>query len=354
MRSDRAEIRFDPVTRENLPWASALGRDRYGLWSRFEIEGLETPLRWIPPGQFTIGSPKDEAGYVALKAQFKRADGREEPQTEITLASGFWLMDAPVTQALWEEVMGDNPSHFKLADRPVENVSWDDAQSFLDRLNRMIDGLTLGLPSEAQWEYACRAGTTAATYAGAMEILGQRNAPILDGIAWYGGNSGEGYELEDGVDSSDWPEKQYPHKKAGTRPVRLKEPNAWGCHDMLGNVWEWCADAWSDSHEGIAEDGAPRPASQQATDVARVFRGGSWNDGARYVRAACRGRFEPALRSDYLGFRCASVQAGPEGRGGRDDRHGQGREAEPRLDAPAAAGDGQLQAVASSKKVERE
>ena len=301
-------------------WASGWGQDKYGVFTEVHIDTAMFRLRWIPPGQFEIGSPEDEPG---------RYDD-EGPQTEITLASGFWLMDAPVTQALWEAVMGDKPSRFKSADRPVENVSWDDAKKFLDRLNRMLDGLTLGLPSEAQWEYACRAGSTTATYGGAIEILGENNAPVLDRIAWYGGNSGEGYELEEGHDSSGWPEKQYPHKKAGTRPVRLKEPNAWGCHDMLGNVWEWCADAWSDSHEGIAEDGAPRPASQQATDVARVIRGGSWFNVARSVRAAFRGRYEPALRVVYLGFRCASVQAGPEGRGGRDDRHGQGREAEPR------------------------
>ena len=218
-------------------------------------------------------------------------------------------------------------------------MSWGDAQEFISAVNQRLDGLSLGLPSEAQWEYACRAATREATYAGPMEILGERNAPVLDDIAWYGGNSGVEFDLDEGADSSDWSEKAHDHKTAGTRPVRLKRPNPFGCYDMLGNVLEWCADAWVDSHEGIDRMGAARPASQQASDTARVVRGGSWSNNARFVRAAYRNgipRRLPELRD--LGFRCASVLASQAGPGGRDDRSGSRAEAEPALDPPASAG----------------
>ena len=187
-------------------------------------------MRWIPPGRFLMGSLEDEAG---------RYDW-EGPQHEVTIARGFWLFDTPCTQALWQAVMdGDNPSRFQSPDRPVENVSWNDVQEFLTRINKKVSGLDLVLPSEAQWEYACRAGTTTALYTGEIEILGERNAPALDPITWYGGNSGVGFELDNGYDSGDWPKKQYDHKRAGTRPVGLKAANPWGgLSDMLGNVWE--------------------------------------------------------------------------------------------------------------------
>jgi len=164
----------------------------------------------------------------------------------------------------------------------------------------------LSLPSEAQWEYACRAGTEAATYAGAMRILGENNAPVLDEIAWYGGNSGVGFELNEGVDSRRWREKQHPHEHAGTRPVSLKAANPWGFHDMLGNVWEWCADQWHDRYDGAPTDGSAWLDGEGNTGI-RVVRGGSWNNDARLVRAAFRFRYVAALRSDFLGFRCAGV-----------------------------------------------
>ena len=173
-------------------------------------------------------------------------------------------------------------------------MSWDQAQGFLGQINQLVPGLDLALPSEAQWEYACRAGTDAATYAGAMEILGDNNAPVLDAIAWYGGNSGVEFDLTEGADSSGWREKQYPHEQAGTHPVGLKAPNAWGLYDMLGNVWEWCEDHWHDSYEGAPIDGSAWVDAEAAGITAdRVIRGGSWLAGARCVRAAFRGRREP-------------------------------------------------------------
>jgi formylglycine-generating enzyme required for sulfatase activity len=283
-------------------WAEDWGIDAYGKWVSFGVgagAARVTPrLRWIPPGGFTIGAPPSEDG----------SRDSERPQRDITIATGFWLFDTPCTQALWHAVTGNNPSRFQSPTRPVEQVSFDDVRDFLERVNQRVPGLDLSLPSEAQWEYACRASTTEATYAGAMEIMGDHNAPVLDAIAWYGGNSGVGFELPNGSDSSGWADKQYGHTWAGTHPVEQKAPNQWGLYDMLGNVWEWCADAWHDSYADLPLDGSARDAPRGGAAL-RVFRGGSWLDEARLVRAACRYLARPADRNGDLGFRCARVQA---------------------------------------------
>ena len=305
------------VTGSPPHWAIGWGEDQYGVFANAKAHGVSFCLRWIPPGQFIIGSPESEQG---------RYDD-ENPQTQITLAQGYWFMDAPVTQALWEAVMGDNPSRFKSPDRPVETVSRDDVGKFLVKLNKALTGASLRLPSESEWEYACRAGSEEATYAGSMQILGRRDAPVLDEIAWYGGNSGEGFELEDGFDSSGWDEKQYDHKVAGTHPVRMKRPNNWGCYDLLGNVLEWCEDVWFESHDGIDQAGAARRGESNSKEGARVVRGGSWINYARNVRAAFRDWVEPDLRDDYLGFRCV---LGQESSIDRDDRVLDRGKAEPR------------------------
>ncbi|MCP5089626.1 MAG: formylglycine-generating enzyme family protein, partial [Gammaproteobacteria bacterium] len=177
---------------------------------------------------------------------------------------------------------------------------------FIERINERIPDLGLSLPSEAQWEHACRARTETALYTGAINIMGERNAPALDPIAWYGGNSGEGFELENGYDSSDWKEQQYPNKRAGTRPVRGKQANPWGLYDMLGNVFEWCQDSWHGSYDGAPVDGSARESDEAG--AARVIRGGSWGYDARDCRCACRDGGQPDYRRSYLGFRCARVQ----------------------------------------------
>lgn len=176
----------------------------------------------------------------------------------------------------------------------------------MERVNQRVPGLELVLPSEAQWEYACRAGTDTATYAGAIEIVGQNHAPVLDEIAWYGGNSGEGFELKNGADSSKWPEKQYKHTRAGTRIVKTRRANAWGLYDMLRNVWEWVEDEWHALYDGAPVDGTAWVEGKQG--AARVVRGGSWASYARGVRAAYRNGLAPDDRFDGLGFRCARVQ----------------------------------------------
>lgn len=280
------------VTGSPSGWASAWGHDRYGIWQAFNYKGVEQRLRWIPAGQFLMGSPENEVG--------RDPDERPHP---ITLTRGFWLFATPVTQALWQAVMGHNPSKYRSPARPVERVSWDDCGKFLEKLNRELPDLELRLPTEAQWEYACRAGTTTATYAGDLNIKGERDASILDSIAWYGGNSGVDYELENGWDSSDWPEKQVRHTKAGNHPVSLKKPNPWGLYDMLGNIYEWCDDWYGGYTEATAID----PVGLEMGDL-RVIRGGSWRSVAGYVRAAYRCRGEPDGRNDSLGFRCARDQ----------------------------------------------
>jgi formylglycine-generating enzyme required for sulfatase activity len=283
-------------------WADSIGRDAYGVFVAIVIpavsgEPVTQRLRWIPPGRFMMGSPPDEFGRYDL----------EGPMHEVSIGRGFWLFDTPCTQALWQAVMDDNPSVFRTPDRPVETVSFQDVETFLSRINAALPGLALTLPSEARWEYACRAGTDTATYAGPMAIERDNNAPVLDAIAWYGGNSGRRFDLQNGYDSSKWPGKQYPHERAGTRPVALKAANPWGLYDMLGNVWEWCLDHWHDSYAGAPVDGSSWLARAPASAV-RVIRGGSWLDLARRVRAAYRFGDDPAYRNDYLGFRCARVQ----------------------------------------------
>ena len=287
---------WHPLASGNPPaWASEWGQDRRGVFVAFTLEKVTQRLRWIPPGRFMMGSPEGEPGRL----------DREGPQHKVYITKGFWLADTPCTQALWEAVMHSNPSRFKSLRRPVEQVSWNDAQTFLQRINADIPGLDLGLPTEAQWEHACRAGTDTALYTGGIKILGQNNAPALDPIAWYGGNSGEGYELDEFSDSSSWAEMQYPNPKSGTREVGKKQPNPWGLHDMIGNVWEWCADGM----RTYTEDTQIDPVGPVETGAGRVVRGGSWNSLAGSCRSACRGSDQPGGRDDYAGFRCARVQS---------------------------------------------
>ncbi|HEY8210227.1 MAG TPA: SUMF1/EgtB/PvdO family nonheme iron enzyme, partial [Myxococcaceae bacterium] len=181
----------------------------------------------------------------------------------------------------WEAVMGENPSRFRSPDRPVEGVNWEDCQRFLARLNGMVEGLEARLPTEAEWELGCRAGTSGMTWLGDFEIRKNEDVPGLDGIAWYEGNSG-----------------------GGTHPVAMKAANPNGLFDMLGNVCEWCSDWWGDDQP----DGAIDPRGPEAGSL-RVVRGGSWLSHARYVRAACRDAYEPSLTSGYLGLRLARGQA---------------------------------------------
>jgi formylglycine-generating enzyme required for sulfatase activity len=259
--SDSAELEFAQIGRP--AWASEMGCDHHGLFAEFMINDVVQRLRWIAPGRFMMGSPENEA---------RRLDG-EGPYHEVTLCEGFWMMDTPVRQNLWRAVMGDNPSQFKDANHPVENVDWNMTQQFLSKLNSHFIGLMLTLPSEAQWEYACRGGSDAATY-----------AEDLDQIAWYSKNSG-----------------------SETHPVRQKLANAYGLYDMLGNVWEWCSDHWHGNYKNAPIDGSVWQSEKAA--ASRVMRGGSWLNTEKLVRAAYRRDFLPAARLDNIGFRCIGVKS---------------------------------------------
>ena len=141
-------------------WASAWGQDAFGPWCTLEFGEVSQVLRWIPPGDFQMGSPTDD----------KEAFEQEFPQHWVTIRQGFWMFDVPCTQALWSAVIGDTPSRFKGPNRPVEQVSWEDCHRFLDKLNLEFDDLNLRLPTEAEWEYACRAGVKKNRYGKLADI----------------------------------------------------------------------------------------------------------------------------------------------------------------------------------------
>ncbi|MFM7213469.1 MAG: formylglycine-generating enzyme family protein [Verrucomicrobiota bacterium] len=218
-------------------------------------------VRWIPLGRFRMGSPADEAERFP-----------DESLHEVELSRGFFLAETECTQGQWEAVMGGNPSNFKGVDRPVEQVSWDEAVEYCRKLTAqqraggvLPEGWEWRLPTEAEWEYAARAGTTGARHG------------ELDAIAWYGDNSGR-----------------------QTHPVKQKAANGWGLHDMIGNVWEWCSDWHGEYPTGsVTDPTGPNSGSD------RVFRGGSWGNDARDARSASRVRNVPGDRLSFLGFRPA-------------------------------------------------
>jgi len=275
LRSDMGRLRVQQLQCEQPGWASGMGRDRFGLWADFKVgkgrEAVRQRMRWIPPGQFMMGSQEDEP---------ERGDN--EKRHLVTINKGYWLFDSAVQQLLWNHVMGKNPSSFKGDELPVDSVSWNDAHAFMEKLNGMVDGLNLCLPSEAQWEYACRAGTTTPFHFG-EQITPER--------ANYNGN----YPYADG-------QKGEYRKK--TVPVKSFVPNDWGLWQMHGNVWEWCLDG----RRKYGEEPISDPLGSQEDGVSRALRGGGWHGHARYVRSASRPASSPDDRDHGIGFRCARVQ----------------------------------------------
>jgi formylglycine-generating enzyme required for sulfatase activity len=216
--------------------------------------GME--FAYVPAGSFQMGSTN--------------GDPSEQPVHPVTLTHGFYMGRYEVMQAQWQKVMGNNPSTFNScgANCPVEQVSWDDAQEFIKKLNALNDGYTYRLPSEAEWEYACRAGTTG-DYAGEPSSM-----------AWY--NSNADYK---------------------THPVGQKQANAWGLYDMQGNVAEWVMDYQHNNYDGAPTDGS---AWSKAVSTDRMERGGSWRLDDKHVRSAQRSATTPDYRWKDLGFRVAA------------------------------------------------
>ncbi len=242
----------EPYTRTG--WAKEIIHEKTGI-----------ELVYIPAGTFMMGSPADEVG---------RDDN--EVQHRVTISKGFYMGKYEVTQAQWGEVMGNNPSEFKSATLPVETVSWDDCQNFCGKTG-------LRLPTEAQWEYACRAGTIGA-YGGTGG---------LDEMGWYYENSGSDRLLD-----ASWDDSKLISNHCQTHPVGQKQPNSWGVYDMHGNVWEWCSDLYDDYP--VRDDSDPTGA---ATGPFRVIRGGCWNINAWICRSAFRSMLVPNIQNSLLGLR---------------------------------------------------
>ena len=216
------------------------------------FDGIE--FVWVPAGEFQMGSTSSDS------------EDNERPVTRVRISRGFWLGRYEVTQAEWQAVMGTNPSRYSTCGLcPVETVSWYDVQDFIERLNGQAGKVLYRLPTEAEWEYAARAGTTGDRYGN------------VDAVAWHAGNSGE-----------------------RTHPVGEKMPNAWRLYDVLGNVWEWVED-WHGDYPGlfVTDPRGPRSGSN------RIIRGGGKSSSGNYHRAPARIAEDPSHRSEYQGFRLA-------------------------------------------------
>jgi sulfatase modifying factor 1 len=240
----------------------------------FWTNSIGMKFAWIPAGTFLMGSPVNEE---------KRGRGDIELQHRVTLSMGFYLAVHPVTQASWREVMGTSPSQSQGDDLPVEQVSWWDCQEFLENLSEK-DSHAYRLPTEAEWEYACRAGTTTPFFFGETISTDRAN---YNGKRPYG-------KAKKGLD------------RDKTTPVGSFPPNAWGLYDMHGNVWEWCED-WYPYDEKYPQGHAINPQGPEDGD-GHVLRGGCFGSHAADLRSATRhGGFMPTDRFNTIGFRPAKT-----------------------------------------------
>ena len=222
------------------------------------VNGIKYNMVWVDGGTFRMGATSEQGSEIS----------DEKPVHSVTL-SGYYIGKTEVTQALWQAVMGSNPSYFEGDDLPVENVSWDDCQEFIRKLNSLT-GQNFRLPTEAEWEFACRGGNNSRGYK-------YSGSNYIDNVAWYDGNSGD-----------------------KTHPVATKSPNELGIYDMSGNVWEWCADWYGDYSSGRQTNPkGPYDGSR------RVYRGGGWFYRARICRSSDRSYDRPAYRINFLGLRLA-------------------------------------------------
>jgi formylglycine-generating enzyme required for sulfatase activity len=237
----------------------------------------EMQFVFIPAGNFMMGASAANINQTLSAARKDYADfdvaqlSNEKPVRRVTIAQGFWMGKFEVTQAQWASVMGDNPSFFKGCDTcPVERVSWEKAKIFLRKLNELDDGYVYRLPSEAEWEYAARAGTT-----------GIFSGPVGE-MSWHSGNS------ED-----------------KTHPVGEKLRNPFGLYDIYGNVSEWCEDIYNSTYEGLSVDGSPNTTVGETKR--RVLRGGSWNNFPTKSRSTIREPYYANAFGTHIGFRVLAV-----------------------------------------------
>ena len=239
--------------------------------------GVKLELLPIPGGAFDMGSN----------------DYDEEKPIHSVSISPFYLGKFQITQAQWQAVMGNNPSEFKGELLPVDNVSWEEGKAFCEKLSEKT-GESFRLPTEAEWEYACRAGNTV------------NNAVALDDMAWYGNNSGEtvidAWELFQQLKPQAYIErlKQNGNK---THPVGQKQSNQFGLFDMLGNVWEWCEDDWHKNYEGAPNNGLAWLSNPHQNK--KVLRGGAWDSITMYVGSATRYECDPSIPNKHFGLRVA-------------------------------------------------
>jgi formylglycine-generating enzyme required for sulfatase activity len=297
-------------------WAEKFWQDGFGLAAEFEIGGVKFVMRWIPPGRFLMGSPEGELG--------RRDD--EGPQHEVTITRGYWMGETPVTQAQWRAVekgteklqhkvsrgsklwhvqrsvfeslnrqMSERQSTPVDEDRPQcprSSVSWNQSVQFVSQLGELLSvSDEFRLPTEAEWECACRAGTQGAYCDGSACTVPKGRDPALDRLAWFDENSG-----------------------GSVQPVKQKGANGWGLYDVHGNVWEWCRDG----KRVYGRDSGINPCGPAETGAAHVLRGGSWYNWAWLCRAASRSELDPALAWYDSGLRLSAGQrdrsggAGPE------------------------------------------
>ena len=286
-------------------WETVPGTEEYVQKARArlaELAGPGEPPRQLEEFTNSVGMKfvRIPAGSFRMGSESSLAQPDERPMHDVQLTQGFWMGKHEVKQFEWELIMDSNPSRFKGCGRgcPVQNVSWDAAQAFIRQLNAREagEGYSYRLPTEAEWEYAARGGTKTDTPAGDIAVLGAMHAPVLDRIGWYGGNSGADYSGARGC--AEWQERQYNARRCGPHPVGMKEANAYGLHDMLGNVWEWVRDYY-----GAYPNGSVKDPKGPRTGATRVYRGGSWGSNASEVRSGNRESGSQDFRHVHLGFR---------------------------------------------------
>ena len=291
IESSHSRLHFAVINRPD--WAQRMWYDKFGIAAEFRVNDVPFVLRWIPPGQFLMGSPDNEVGR----------DFREGPRQSVTISRGFWLGEVPVTREQWAAVvraatvgklwrkkgLHPDPSQFKISPSlPVEQVSWEKCVTFCAALTELAPvEQGFQLPTEAQWEYSCRAGTQSAFNDGSPRTEPEAAEMALANLGWFEKNS----EQE-------------------THPVKQRQPNNWGLYDMHGNVWEWCRDVWKNDIYALrgAENVDPANLAGVEEIAARVVRGGSWSVRAQICRSAYRRRNHPGGHWGSIGFRLFAGQ----------------------------------------------